>query len=89
MGSVDASGTAVLPTHLGNLLYPVLPDVAYELDHLFDKPAVVLTGSFMNSMITMRRSSALKVAAALKRASDASDADANASPATNSTLTTA
>eukprot|EP00884_Botryococcus_braunii_P013517 jgi/Botrbrau1/22166/Bobra.0557s0001.1 len=44
--TVDSPETTILPTHLGNLLYPVLPDVAYELDHLFDKPAVVLSPSF-------------------------------------------
>lgn len=59
--SMDNSEKAVPVQAYSDIVYPLLPDSAYELDSLFAKPALTFSSGFLNDLILMRKAAAAKV----------------------------
>jgi hypothetical protein len=51
----DDSQTEVSVPRYINLMYPLFPDSAYELDSLFASPSFSFPSSFLHSMVMMRK----------------------------------
>lgn len=88
--TMDNPAHLILPPHLAYMMYPVFPDSAYKLKHLFDRPALPahLTPDFMQSLIDRRRAIARSIVAAFYRKAQmeaANDPSPEEKPNANST----
>jgi hypothetical protein len=58
--SADAPDSQ-MPSEVADLVYPVFPDITYELPSLFEGPNYHFTPEFIHDMIAMRREAATKI----------------------------
>lgn len=50
----DRHADVYVPPYI-NLLYPLFPDAAYEIESLFGSPRFIFPGIFIHSMVSMRK----------------------------------
>jgi hypothetical protein len=59
--TVDTPKEPVPAQAYSDIVYPLLPDSAYELPSLFADPTVTFTERFLHDLITMRKAAAAKI----------------------------
>jgi hypothetical protein len=59
--SVDANNKMPVVAAYTDLVYPVFPDMAYEVPTLFAAPKMTFTAEFVHEVIIMRKAAAAKL----------------------------